>query len=280
MKTGLLLFALFVFVVVALLSAANATWEARTSEAVVRLESSALAPPDSAFAPNLLVGLPDPVARYLRAVLHEGTRLPFHTRVRQEGTFRADTASREEWTFEAVQHFDSRPAGFVWDARMRMAPGMDVFVRDALVNGEGTMVGRVAGIFPVTESHGRGEIAAAALQRWLAETAWFPSALLPNQSVTWTAIDDSTARATATADGVTASLDFHFGADSLISWVGADARARAVGDAMVATPWRGRWNVWRWNEGTRIPMTGEARWELASGPFTYWRGSIVDVRYH
>lgn len=280
MKTGLLLFALFVFVIVALLAAANSTWDARTSEAIVRLESGALAPPQSTFATSQLEGLPDPVARYLRAVLHDGAALPFHAQVQQEGTFRGDTARTDEWTFEAVQHFDTRPAGYVWDARMRMAPGVDVFVRDAFLAGEGSMLGRVAGIFPVTESHGRGAIAVAALQRWLAETAWFPTALLPNQSVTWTAIDDSTARATAVTDGVTASLDFHFGEDSLVTWISTDSRARAVGDAMVATPWRGRWSVWRWHEGKRIPMSGEASWELASGPFTYWRGSVVDVRYH
>lgn len=280
MKTGLLLFALFVFVIVALLAAANSTWDARTSEAIVRLESSALAPPESTFATRQLEGLPDPVARYLRAAIQDGAALPFHAEVQQEGTFRADTARTDEWTFEAVQNFDTRPAGYVWDARMRVAPGVDVFVRDALVAGEGTMIGRVAGIYPVSESHGRGAIAVSSLQRWLAETAWFPTALLPNQNVTWTAIDDSTARATAIADGVTASLDFHFGEDSLVAWVGTDSRARAVGKDMVATPWRGHWNAWRWHEGMRIPMSGEARWELASGPFTYWRGAVVDIRYH
>jgi hypothetical protein len=280
MKTGLLLFALFVFVVVALLAAANSTWEARTGEAVVRLESAALSPPDSVFSPALLVGLPEPVARYLRAVLRDRTVLPWHTLVRQEGTFRADTARSEGWAFEAEQHYDSRPAGFVWDARMRMAPGLDVFVRDAFVGGEGSMLGRVAGIFPVTEAHGAGDVAVASLQRWLAETVWFPTALLPGQSVAWTAIDDSTARATATSGGVSASLDFHFGEDSLVAWVGTESRARTVGGAAVATPWRGDWKVWRWHEGMRIPTSGEVQWQLPSGPFTYWRGSVVDVRYH
>jgi hypothetical protein len=282
MKTGLLLFALFVFVVVALLAAANATWKARTGEVVARLESSALAPPGSVFAPAMLEGLPDPVARYLRAVLRDSTGLAWHALVRQEGVFRADSAMREGegWVFDAEQHFYCRPPGFVWDACMRMAPGVDVFVRDALVGGEGAMLGRVAGIFPVAEAHGTGDIAAAALQRWLAETAWFPTALLPGQSVTWTAIDDSTARATATSGEVRASLDFHFGEDSLVAWVGTDSRARAVGGTTVATPWRGRWNVWRWHEGMLIPTSGEAQWELSSKTFTYWRGSVVDVRYH
>jgi hypothetical protein len=276
-KTGFLLFALFVFVIVALLAAANATWTSRTAEAVAMLEGSALAPPDSVFVPVMLEGLPAPVARYLRAALRDSVPLVRYGVVRQEGTFRGDSAQREAWDFRSVQHFGTRPAGFVWDARAHLGPGVDLFVRDALVWGEGSMLARLAATYPVVSVRGTPELAAASLQRWLAETAWFPTALLPGQAVTWTAVDDSTARATVTEGKTTASLDFHFGADSLVAYVRAGARGRMVGNRSVPTPWRGTWSDWRWRSGVRIPLTGEVEWELSSGPFVYWTGTVTDA---
>lgn len=279
MRTGFLLLALFAFVVVALLAAADATWKSRTAEYVIRLDSAALQPRDSLFKPAMLEELPAPVARYLRAALRDSVPLLWHAVIRHKGQFRPDPARRDWWTFDSVQHFDARPPGFVWDARMDMAPGVKVFVRDALIGEEGSVLARLAGIFPVAQSRGAGDLGAASLQRWLAETAWFPTALLPGQSVTWTAIDDSTARASTGAGNTTVSLDFHFGADSLVSYIDTDARARLVKGVSVGTPWRGTWTAWDWYEGMRIPTRGEVEWELPAGPFPYWRGTLEGATY-
>ena len=279
MKTVLLLFALFVFVIVALFAVSERTWTRRTAEAVAELDRAAAAPPESAFAPAMLDSLPPPVARYLRAVLRDGTPLVRHAVLKQEGMFRGDLVQPGEWAFDAVQHFDANPPGFVWDARMHLAPMLDVFVRDALVGGQASMRGRVAGMFPMVDAGDDAQLDVAAAQRWLAETAWFPTALLPGQGVTWTALDDSTARATVGSGALTARLDFHFGPDSLVTSVFSPDRGRAVGGSIVPTPWRGRWSGWQWRDGMRVPGYGEVAWELVSGPVTYWRGTVVDATY-
>jgi hypothetical protein len=279
MKTALLLLALFAFVVVALLAAANSTWTSRTAEAVVRLDAGAVAPADSVFRPGLLDTLPPPVARYLRAVLLDGTPLARHAVVRHEGTFLAGASAAKPWPFSSVQHFDSNYPGFVWDARMRVVPGASVFVRDEFVNGQGAMMARVAGIYPVAHTHESPALDDAELQRWLAETAWFPTALLPGQAVRWEAIDDSTARAWVTAGAAKVSLDFHFGADSLVSYVRTETRNRDVAGVFVPTPWRGEWSDWDWYRGTRVPLQGEVAWLLPGGPFTYWRARVMDATY-
>lgn len=277
MKTGFLLLSLGVFVLVVLFAAGRATWSSRTAEAVAYVSGQAVVPPDSAFAPAMLESLPPPVARYLRAVLRDGAPLAWRGVVRHEGGFRADTASTASWPFRSVQHFTTRPPGFVWDARMRLAPGVDVFVRDALAGGEGSVAARVAAVYPVSDVRDSTDLVAGALLRWLAETAWFPTALLPGQAVTWTAVDDSTARASAAAGPQEVSLDFHFGTDSLVAYVRADARPRLAGAARLPTPWRGTWSEWAWYGDVRVPTRGEVAWELASGPFTYWRGRVVEL---
>lgn len=279
MKTGTILFLIFVAVVVTLILAAGATWTSRTAEVVAQINGAGLAPPESLYSTPMVLSLPAPVERYLRASLRVGNPLAWNAAIHQEGVFRADSANRYGLPFRAVEHFVVRPAGFVWDARMRLGAGVSLFVRDSWAGGEAATIARAAGIVPVANAEGSGLLGEAALQRWLAETAWFPTALLPGQSVTWTAIDDSTARATVTADSLSASLVFHFGADSLVSRVSAPARARLVGTALVPTPWHGDWSDWRWIEGQRIPYEGAASWELPTRTYTYWSGRVTSVSY-
>jgi hypothetical protein len=65
--------------------------------------------------------------------------------------------------FTAVEHFTVRPAGFVWDAAIRMAPGVPVLVRDGFVAGRGSMTASVLGIRRVVSIEGTPAIASGAL---------------------------------------------------------------------------------------------------------------------
>ena len=73
----------------------------------------------------------------------------------------------------------------------------------------------------------------------------------------WTALDDASARATLSVASTTVSLDFHFGADSLVSRVFTPARARDVSGRSVPTPWQGRFSRYEERGGMRIPLAGE-----------------------
>lgn len=202
-----------------------------------------------------------------------------HVRLRQAGEFLARPEARDGWRpFEATQHFATQPAGFVWNARTGMAPGMPVLVRDACVNGAGSMFGAVLGLLSVVRMENTPEIGMAALMRYLAEASWFPTALLPSAGVGWTAKDDTTATAALTVGGTTATLDFHFRPDGLIERVFA-LRPRAVGDRSVLTPWQGRWTEWAERNGMLIPVAGEVEWLLPEGPQPYWRGHITEMVY-
>ena len=86
---------------------------------------------------------------------------------------------------KATQYFSAGLPGFVWDARIHMAPLMTVWVRDAYVGGEASMKARFLSIVTVLDEHGKAELNAGALQRYLAEAVWFPTALLPSQGIEW-----------------------------------------------------------------------------------------------
>jgi hypothetical protein len=274
----LVLAALLLVLAVAVLLA-GARWRSATARLVARLQAASGDGAPAVYSSSELDGLPAPVARYLRTVLKDGQPIPRRARIEQHGTF-AVKATPDGWRpFTAVQQFAARPAGFVWDARIRMAPGLDFLVRDAFVDGRGSMYGTILGLVPVVNVHDTPDIADGALVRFLAEAVWLPTALLPSQGVRWTPIDATSARATLTSGGTTVSLDFHFGADGLVERIYAPARGRDVAGTSVPTPWEGRWLAYAERGGVLVPVRGEVAWILPTGPLPYWRGEIGEVRY-
>ena len=258
---------------------ARARWRAATRALVTRLHGASVEASSSVHVASELDGLPAPVARYFRTILLDGQRLPRRARIEQRGTFAVKPSPAGWRPFTAVQQCTACPAGFVWDARIRLAPGMDFLVRDAFVEGAGSMRGTLLGLVSVVSVHDTPDIAAGALVRFLAEGAWLPTALLPSRGVRWAPLDASSARATLTSGGTTVSLDFHFGDDGLIERIYTAARVRAVGGTFVPTPWEGRWLEYAERGGLRVPVRGEVAWILPEGPLPYWRGEILDVAY-
>ena len=230
----------------------------------------------SAFDVSQVAGLPAPVARYLAFALAPGQRIIAHVHLRSRGTF---AAKPNAWApFTAEQDVRTRPPEFVWNARIAMLPLMPVRVRDRYVGGEGSMRAAVAGLVPIVNQHGTPEMAAASLQRFLAEAAWYPTALLPGDGLSWSAIDERRARVTWTDGATTVSLDVTFGPGAEIETV-STMRYRDVKGTSVLTPWVGHHRDYTCLSGMMIPTSGEVAWVLPTGRQPYWRGRLISATF-
>uniref|UniRef100_A0A832I0B3 Uncharacterized protein n=1 Tax=Eiseniibacteriota bacterium TaxID=2212470 RepID=A0A832I0B3_UNCEI len=259
---------------------ARARWEAATRDHVARLgAAAAAAAPGVAFRASDTDTLPPPVARFFRAALREGQLPAARVRIRWRGHFNMGGPGRDAWRpFTAVQEFAPGAPGFVWDARIRMAPGLTVFVRDALVGDHASMRAALLGLVTIVRREGTPELAAGARVRYFAEAAWFPTALLPASGVRWEAVDDAAARAVLDAGGTTVSLRVAFGADSLIASLSAPDRMYDDGRHPPAPrPWRARLLKSGVMAGMRIPLAGVVEWDLPDGTFAYWRGEPESI---
>jgi len=254
-------------------------WDRETVRMIGRMaEGSARseAPGATGFSRDLLAGLPAPVARYFEFALAPGRRLVRRARLSQAGEF---STSPGEWKpFTAVEYFSVHPPGFVWDARIRMAPLFPVRVRDSYLAGQGTMRGALASLLPVMDQHGTPEMAAGSLVRYLAEAVWLPTALLPCEGVQWAPIDETSARATLTDGPTSVWLDAHFGENGEIDEV-ATMRHRDVKGTPLLTPWIGHFKNYERRDGMTIPLAGEVEWLVAGERLPYWRGRIVEASY-
>lgn len=278
---GKLLIAAGMLVPVALAGAAlgKQRWDAGTEALRQRIAAARLPLAPKTVDLGEIESLPAPVQRYFRIVLKQGMPMVAGVRMRHRGTFNMGGRSAQWKTFESDQLVVTRRPGFDWNARIAMMPGLHVHVHDAYADGEGMLHAALLGLFPLADMRGDPGIAQGELMRFLAEAAWYPTALLPSQGVRWEAVDAEQARATLSDGPVSVTLQFRFNADGLIDTARAEARGRTVGKQIVPTPWQGRfWNYQR-RSGMLVPLEGEVSWLTTDGAMPYWRGGITDIEH-
>ena len=216
-------------------------------------------------------------------MLKDGQPIIAAVTVELAGTFNLSTTGQQPASSGSPSHRGNgsstcRP-GFLWDAQVSMLLGVAVRVVDATIAGEGLLRAAVLGLFTVTGLHGGGEIARGELMRFFAETAWYPTALLPSQGVRWEAVDDRSANAMIVDGPRTLTLLFSFNDSGLIPSARAEARGAMVGKEMVMVPWEGSWSNYKVRDGMMVPFTGEAAWLRPQGRRPYFRGGITSLTY-
>jgi hypothetical protein len=254
-------------------------WNSETQELRTRLDAARAPVRPQTVDFRELEGLPAPVQRYFRVVLEEGQSMVAGVRVQHTGTFNMGE-TKDRWKpFDSDQQVVTQRPGFDWNGRVAMMPGLPVRVHDAYVAGEGVLHASLLGLFTVVDMRGRDEVAEGELMRFFAETAWYPTALLPSQGVRWEAVDGRSARATLTEGDVSVTMLFTFDERGLIETVRAEARGRAVDGKVIPTPWQGHFWNYQWRGGMRVPLDGEVAWMLPEGEKPYWRGHITETSY-
>ena len=265
--------ALLIALAVAAAIAASSSWHRDTRQQVARLTPGSPAP--AAFDAAALGDVPPPVARYLRAAITDG-----HSAVRAAvATQDAEFFINGGWhPLTATQHFSVSPPGFVWDARIQMAPLMTVLVRDGYVRQRAMMQASMYGVYGMANQVDTPQLNAGALQRFLGESIWFPTALLPSATVKWTARDEHSASVSLIDGSTQVALDFEFGDNGMPL---AISGGRYKED-------QGRFSMQRWlitcgessiRDGMTIPLHCEVAWMVNGVRQPYWRGRISSIEY-
>jgi hypothetical protein len=244
-----------------------------------RVGAAGRLPSPSRFDARELKGLPAPVQRYFRLVLKDGQPIIAAATIELAGTMNM-SATGELWKpFTSQQRVITRRPGFLWNAQIAMFPGGLARVEDSYIAGQGQLIVKMLGLFPVTDAHGDGEMARGEFMRYFAEAAWYPTALLPSQGVRWAAVDDNSATATIVDVPISLSLLFRFNEAGLIASVHADARGAGVGKDMVMLPWDCGLSDYGAYQDMLLPTTGEAAWMRPEGRKPYFLGKVTRLNF-
>lgn len=243
------------------------------------LLAAAEAPAQRSVRPRDLADLPAPIRRYLNHVLSPEQTLVQSVRLEQTGTFRSGGSGSPWSDFAATQHVTTRPLGFVWDAHIAMLPGLSVRVLDAYADGRGALRARLGGIVSVADPTPGPSLDEGELLRYLAEAPLYPTVLLPGMGVTWTAIDNRSARATLKHRGTTASLVFHVNDRDEVERVTGKRPFLTDDGTYEDRPWKGTWRHYERRDSLRVPTDGEVAWIQPEGEVSYWRGHMETIEH-
>lgn len=260
-------------------AAGNHRWQAQTKRLLRELEDARqpVSPPQ--YDPWELDSLPEPVQRFFRTVLTPGQPVVSAVTIGHTGTFNTGEKGEQWKPFRSRQRVVIKRPGFVWDARVQFAPGVNVYVHDAYVAGRGILTAKLFGLLTLMDAPDTPALAEGELMRFLAESAWYPTALLPSHGVLWEAVDATSAKATLQDGNISLTMLFRFHEEGWIDSVRMEARRRMAGNKVIPTPWEGRWSSYERRNGMLIPTEGEVAWLLPEGRKVYWRGRIVTIDY-
>jgi len=254
-------------------------WSTATRARLAQVGASRVDPAVTIYQRDAIASAPAPLRRYLAAVLREGQPVVAAARLEHHGTFNLSAAGEQWKPFTSSETIVTNRPAFLWDGRVAVMPGVPALVHDAYVAGRGATHATLFGLFALANSEDGRELAQGELMRFLAEAAWYPTALLPGQGVRWQAIDDHAARATLTDGTLSVTLTFHFNDADLIDTVRADARGRITHGKVDMLPWEGRFWNYAQRDAMRVPLEGEVAWITPAGRKPYWRGTLDSTRY-
>lgn len=254
-------------------------WKEVTRVLVARLDAAEIPYTIVRYDAREIADLPAPVRRYFERVLTDGRPMVRSVDLELGGMFNMSLDAPQWKPFTSTQRVVAYRPGFVWNGRIAMFPGVPVRVHDAYVAGTGLLRPALFGLFSLGTVEGDGEIARGELMRWLAESVWYPTVLLPGQGVTWQPVDDTSALATLNDGPIMLTMLFRFGEDGLVSGIRVEAREGLVAGETVMMPWEGSFRDYRPVDGMMIPFHGEVAWITPQGERPYFRGTVTRVEY-
>jgi len=227
---------------------------------------------------EMLSGLPPIIQKWFERSNVIGKEIIYSVHLKQIGEMRTTPAGK--WMpVEAEQWFKTEKPGFIWIADVMAAPGIHLAGRDKYENGKGQMLIKLLSLIPVADTKGK-ETDQGAMLRYLAEMIWFPSAAL-NDYINWEQIDSTTAKATITYGGITASGLFKFDVNGdMVSFEAKRYYDRKDGATLEDWFIQIEPNSYKEFEDVRIPARPAVTWKLKEGDFTWYKLEIMDIHYN
>jgi hypothetical protein len=221
------------------------------------------------FKYDQLLGLPEPVQRYFKHVLKEGQPYINYVRLTHSGLFK--TNLKKDWIdIKGEQYFTTEQPGFIWKGTTAIFIARDMYIGD-----RGRLVVSLLSLFNVVDASGvqynQGE-----LLRWLAESVWFPTNLLPSENLKWTAINDLTAQINYSYKGLSLSYIVSFNKEGEITQM---ETKRYMNEKNLET-WICKMSDFKEINETLVPATAEAFWKLKDIEYSYAKFNVEKIEYN
>lgn len=233
---------------------------------------------DKVFTYDQIKSLPDPVQRYFKYALKEGQEYISYVRLKQDGLFRMNENSK--WIpIIAEQYFTTQNPAFLWYCKIKPLPFFWITGKDSYFQNEGNLIIKLLSIITVVNLKGE-ECDQSEFIRYIAESVWFPTALLPNEFLNWEPIDSETARVIINYRGYNLSFIFYFNAKGQIIKLTTEDRFMEEKGEFKKEKWSCYCRKYKKINNVRIPTEGEVEWNLPDKNISYAKLRIIDIEFN
>ena len=213
--------------------------------------------------------LPEPVQRYFRHILKEGHPYISYVRLKHNGQFK--TSLKTDWiNIEGEQYFTTEKPGFIWKGKTSIFTARDMYLSD-----KGRLVVTLLSLFNIVDGQGesfnQGE-----LLRWLGESVWFPTNLLPSANLQWMPIDDKSSKLTFDYKGLSLYFIVSFNENNEITQV----ETKRFMEAERLESWVDKFFDYKDINGVVIPTVITATWKLKEGDHNYVNFHVKEIEYN
>ncbi len=155
----------------------------------------------------MVAALPEPARRYFSFTIRAGAAIRTVAEIRMSGEIGLGTQDSPNYQPMSAEQILAPPHGLVW--KLRAGRGVMRILGSDGFDGETSWTRFwLMSALPIVRVGGTSDHARAAFGRVVAEAVfWAPAALLPNEHVTWEAVDTATARATVAFSGISQTVD-------------------------------------------------------------------------
>ncbi|MCG8606327.1 hypothetical protein MJD09_15250, partial [bacterium] len=149
---------------------------------------------------------------------------------------------------------------------------------DTYFRRQATMSARLFSRLRIAHEHRSAELNLGALMRYLAESVWYPTALLPSKRVTWHEGGRDQAEVILSDGKYRVSGIFFFNHhDEIVKFITED-RYRRVKGGYKKERFVAKFDDYREFHGIKIPTKAEAAWDSSTEPFDFIKVRISAVR--
>jgi hypothetical protein len=239
------------------------------SKEVSDLFSNAKSVSEKLFSYEQLDSLPTPVQRYFKLILPPGQPYISYVRLTHDGQFKSGL--KKGWVkIEGEEYFTTEQPGFIWKGKTNLFTARDMYIGN-----QGRLVVSLLSLFKVVDQTGE-KINQGELLRWLSESVWFPTNLLPSENLRWEPIDSNSAML------VYKYLDLSVSFKVTFNHIGEIIQMET--ERYMANSGLERWVVkcghYQKHGGVLIPTTAEVLWRLKAEDFSYAKFNIQKIAYN
>jgi hypothetical protein len=220
------------------------------------------------YSKNDIRHLPEPVQRYFNYALTDGQSHVDNLYLKQEGVFKTKLEN-DFVPITAEQYFTAANPGFVWLGKTKTFKA-----RDSYINGQGALSVYLFGFLRVVKYTGKAANQAELL-RWLGESVWMPTSMLPNENITWEPIDKNHAKLVMNYRDMEIYYDIEFNDKGQI----VSMLTERYTDDDNKAPWLGKVSNYQEENGMMVPKTIEASWIIDGETKPYGRFDITEMEF-